>query len=133
MGVLVRPGTERIMTTILIADDNVDMLELIADSLEMNGFEVLKAINGDEAWNILNTLEAVCGLVVLSDVRMPKLDGFGLLARVRGSERWPHIPFMLMSGDFTDQARALAAHADDFVLKPFRVEALQAKLETIAS
>ncbi len=121
------------MTTVLIADDSADMLELIADTLEMNGFGVLKAIDGAEAWNILSSMETLQGLVVLSDVHMPRMGGFELLRRVRSSPHWPYIPVLLMSGDRSDHARALEADADDFVLKPFRVEALQAKLMSISS
>ena len=121
------------MTTILIADDNADMLDLIADTLQMNGFGVMKAANGEEAWKIISSMEHLQDLVVLSDVHMPKLNGFELLQRVRNNKRWPYIPVLLMSGDHNDHDRALEADADDFVLKPFRVETLQAKLITVSS
>jgi two-component system chemotaxis response regulator CheY len=116
------------MPTVLIVDDNADMLELIADTLEMNGFQVLKALNGQIAWEIITSLKSLKGLVVLSDIKMPELDGFELLHRVRNSEQFAQLPLLLMSGDQTDGTVALAARATDFILKPFRVEALRNKL-----
>jgi CheY-like chemotaxis protein len=121
------------MPTVLIADDNVDMLELIADTLEMNGFQTLKAVNGEQAWEILHSLKSISGLIILSDVKMPKLDGFGLLQRVRSTQGFTHLPLLLMSGDLTDRNSSMAAEADDFVLKPFRVEALMEKLLAVSS
>jgi CheY-like chemotaxis protein len=121
------------MPTVLIVDDNADMLDLIADTLEMDGFQVLKAVHGEQAWNTLTSLRNVNGLIVLSDVKMPKIDGFELLRLVRSSERLSHVPFLLMSGDHSDQTAAQAAQADEFVLKPFRIDVLQQKLAAVSS
>jgi DNA-binding response OmpR family regulator len=120
------------MTTILIVDDNLDMLEMIADTLEMTGFKVIKASNGEIAWEVISSFKNPHGLILLSDVKMPKVNGFELLRRVRNTDRLAHIPVLLMSGDQTDSTAALAARADDFVLKPFRVEVLQQKLSAIS-
>lgn len=101
--------------TILIADDESDITELLRLFLEREGYRVLEAISGREAWNILHR-EPVDLAVV--DIMMPELDGYQLIARIRENHRLPVIILSAKTGD-VDKVTGLGLGADDFISKPF--------------
>ena len=88
--------------SILIVDDNDMLLELLANGFEMFGFNVRKADNGLDAWNLFNS-EPVD--IVLTDIQMPGLDGIELSKRIRNQS--PHTKVALMTGGQTDAAEEL--------------------------
>lgn len=109
---------------ILIADDEIDIRNLIRISLEENGYNVLTAQNGKEAWDILTTQEV--NLAIL-DVMMPVMDGFNLLRKIRERSTIPVI-FLTARTDDMDKVLGLGLGADDYLVKPFSVAELMARV-----
>jgi DNA-binding response OmpR family regulator len=109
---------------ILIADDENDIRNLVKISLEENGYTVLTAQNGKEAWDILMTREV--NLAIL-DVMMPVMDGFNLLRKVRERSTIPVI-FLTARTDEMDKVLGLGLGADDYLSKPFSIAELVARV-----
>ncbi|OOC58457.1 response regulator transcription factor [Paenibacillus ihbetae] len=107
-----KPSEER---TILIADDEADITELLRLFLEREHYRVLEASSGREAWNLLQ--QERIDLAVI-DIMMPELDGYQLIARIREKLRLPVIILSARSGD-VDKVTGLGLGADDFISKPF--------------
>jgi signal transduction histidine kinase len=113
-------------TRILLAEDNADMREYVSRLLEER-FDVVTASNGEEA------LEAAIAHppdLILSDVMMPGLDGFGLLAEVRKRPETSTVPVILLSARAGEESRVegLTAGADDYLIKPFTARELMARV-----
>lgn len=113
---------------VLVVDDNGDMRGLLS-SLLSRRFEVHTAVDGEDA------LAAMAGFrpdLVLSDVMMPRLDGFGLLHALRQKTETADLPVILLSARAGDEARVegLEAGADDYLIKPFDARELLARVNT---
>jgi PAS domain S-box-containing protein len=113
---------------VLIADDNADMRDYIVRLLGQR-YRVDAVGDGRAA---LERVQTDPPDLVLSDVMMPGLDGFGLLAAIRGDERSRSIPVMLLSARAGQEARieGLRAGADDYVVKPFTARELLARIDS---
>lgn len=114
-------------TTILTADDDPQILRLVARNLQLEGYEVITAIDGQEA---LERLEAQKFDLAILDVMMPKLDGFTVCARVR---EFSSIPIIMVTarGQDQDKIHGLDLGADDYLTKPFSVEELLARVRSV--
>jgi two-component system chemotaxis sensor kinase CheA len=101
---------------LLVVDDSVTIRTLEKSILEAAGYEVLAAADGMEAWQML--LEKGADLVV-SDVEMPRMDGFTLTEAIRGSKRFRTLPVILVTAmeREADKARGLAVGADAYRVK----------------
>jgi PAS domain S-box-containing protein len=112
---------------VLLADDNADMRDYVRRELE-GRFTVEAVANGFAA---LEAARERPPDVVLSDVMMPGLDGFGLLRELRADSRTAHIPVILLSARAGEEAKVegLNAGADDYLVKPFGMRELVARLE----
>ncbi|MEA3224018.1 MAG: response regulator, partial [Thermodesulfobacteriota bacterium] len=88
---------------VLIVDDDKDLLNVITDLLELYGYEVYMAEGGREAMDIIKERNISA---VVSDIRMPEIDGFHLMTDIKS--RFPGIPVVLMTGFSSDDARGLA-------------------------
>lgn len=111
--------TPRGLGCILLVEDEFLIRMLLADELRDVGYQVIEAVNADEALEVLRGLTPDA---IISDVMMPgSLDGMGLLAAVR--ETSPNLPVILMSGH-ADPMDAVAAGANQLIAKPFRVGAI---------
>lgn len=110
--------------TILVADDENDIRNLIKISLEENGYTVKTAQNGREAWDILTAQNV--DLAIL-DVMMPVMDGFNLLRKIRENSTIPVI-FLTARTDDMDKVLGLGLGADDYLTKPFSVAELVARV-----
>lgn len=116
-------------SVVLIVDDSRVMRIALKRILQQQ-FQVIEAGDGEAAWSELVAHPEI--QAVFSDLSMPELDGFGLLARVRESE-YEHIrdlPFIVITGNEDDQTvreRALGAGATDFVVKPFQTVEIAAR------
>jgi DNA-binding response OmpR family regulator len=103
---------------ILVADDDEDILNLVALLLEREGYAVLRARDGAEAVDV--ALDGRPDLLVL-DVMMPKQDGFAVIRALRGEASTEATPILLLTASVQEQhrERGLEAGADAFVRKPF--------------
>jgi CheY-like chemotaxis protein len=115
--------------SVLIADDNEDMRRFVKGVLQQF-YEVLEASNGQIA--LAMAIERQPDLI-LSDIMMPALDGFGLLKVLRSLTQTRSIPFVLLSANAGEQARVagLIAGADDYLAKPFSPRELIARVHTL--
>jgi two-component system phosphate regulon response regulator PhoB len=104
--------------TVLVADDDHDLLGYIKFRLEHAGFEVVTAADGEEALKL--AVERRPNIAVL-DVRMPKLDGFEVTRRIRVSDDVREMPVILLtaSTEPSDMRTGYEAGADDYLRKPF--------------
>ena len=103
---------------ILLVDDEEGYRELISRMLTKAGYEVLQAADGLEA---LSTLEQSKIDLVISDILMPNLNGYALVARLR--TKWPKMPVILTTG-FLPPAKTMMNGSVDFIPKPIDAEAL---------
>ena len=112
---------------ILLADDNADMREYLRRRLAQH-YDVETAADGEAALGLARYREFD---LVLSDVMMPKLDGFGLLKALRADERTQTIPVILLSVRAAEESRVegMGAGADDYLVKPFSARELLARIE----
>jgi two-component system chemotaxis sensor kinase CheA len=101
---------------ILVADDSITTRTLEQSILESAGYDVRTAVDGADAWRLLQ--EHTVDLVV-SDVEMPRMDGFGLCQAIRGAKRLRHLPVILVTAleSSVDRARGLEAGADAYLGK----------------
>jgi two-component system chemotaxis sensor kinase CheA len=113
-----RPGDGRKQTRrrLLVVDDSVTTRTLEKSILEAAGYDVTVAVDGAAAWQMLQDRSFD---LLVSDVEMPRMDGFGLTEAVRGSQRLAELPVVLVTARATpeDQARGLAAGANAYLLK----------------
>ena len=105
---------------ILLVDDEENYRELIAKVLTKAGYEVLQAADGMGA---LSLLERSNVDLVISDILMPVLNGYALVARLR--EKWPNMPVILTTGFLSpDAAKSMMKGSVDFIPKPINAETL---------
>jgi DNA-binding response OmpR family regulator len=123
-------GMDRAQPVVLAADDDEDILELVAFRLERSGYTVLRARDGEEALRV--ALEAKPDLAVL-DVMMPKLDGFELTRRLRADSATSAMPIILLTAraQDADVQAGFDAGADDYLRKPFSPQELRARVQAI--
>jgi DNA-binding response OmpR family regulator len=110
--------------TILVAEDEGDIRNLLKMSLEESGYTVIAAKDGKEAWDIL---QAQTIHLAILDVMMPVMDGFNLLRKIRESSTVPVI-FLTARADDMDKVLGLGLGADDYLAKPFSMAELQARV-----
>jgi DNA-binding response OmpR family regulator len=114
-------------TTILAADDDPQLLRLMTRNLQLEGYDVLAASDGQQA---LELVESNAPDLVLLDVMMPKMDGFTVCYRVR---EFSAVPIIIVTarGQDQDKVRGLDLGADDYLTKPFSVDELLARVRAV--
>ena len=115
---------------ILVADDDEDILQMVAFRLERSGYTVVRARDGEEALQAARV--NVPDLAVL-DVRMPKLDGYEVTRALRAEEATRRMPIILLTAKVQDGdvQRGFDAGADDYVRKPFSPQELRSRVQAI--
>jgi two-component system chemotaxis response regulator CheY len=117
---------------IMIVDDDVVARMMLMHMVDTSGnFEIVEAEDGEQAWRMLaaGTAPSLC----FCDLRMPRLSGTELLARVRAEQRLASLPFVLVSaaadGDTVQRAAALGA--DGYIVKPFQADQVEQHLSAL--
>ena len=114
-------------TTVVAADDDPQLLRLVTRNLQMDGYEVIAASDGQQA---LEQIEAHLPDLALLDLMMPKLDGFTVCERVREFSNLPIIILTARGAD-QDKIRGLDLGADDYLTKPFSIDELLARVRAV--
>jgi DNA-binding response OmpR family regulator len=124
------PVPVREQPVVLAADDDEDILELVAFRLERSGYTVLRAHDGEEALELARRERP--DLAVL-DVMMPKLDGFELTKRLRAEDGTSGMPIILLTARAQDAdiVRGFDMGADDYIRKPFSPQELGTRVQAI--
>lgn len=119
--------TDKSPLTILVIEDHPDQRELLAIVLQREGYRVVTAANGLEA---LEKLEVENIQIALSDIMMPKMDGFELIKRIRTNPALKSIYLILITARIQegDRVRGLDLGADDYITKPFSFSELLARV-----
>lgn len=113
--------------TILVVDDEPRYVRLISANLEVEGYNVLEAFNGQEAIEVI--VEHDVNLVFL-DIMMPIMDGFTTCERIRSFSQIPVI-MVTAKGDESDRIQGLDVSADDYIVKPFSADELLARVRAV--
>jgi diguanylate cyclase (GGDEF)-like protein len=113
--------------TVLVIEDHPDQRELLMIVLQKEGYRVIAAANGVEA---LEKLEKEPAQIVLSDIMMPKMNGFELINRIRSNPAFKNIYLILITARIQegDRVRGLDLGADDYITKPFSFSELLARV-----
>jgi type II secretory ATPase GspE/PulE/Tfp pilus assembly ATPase PilB-like protein/ActR/RegA family two-component response regulator len=116
--------------TILLVEDETHLRAVMKDILERDGFRVIEAADGIEA---LDEIDHRAPDVVLLDLSLPRLDGFGVLSRLRSRLQTSSIPVVVLTarGDEENEVKVFESGADDFLTKPFRARALTARIKAL--
>lgn len=116
--------------TILIVEDESDLAVMLRYNLEAEGFNVQSALSGDEAATLLR--ETTPDLILL-DWMLPGLSGIELCRRWRAREETANIPIIMLTarGEEDERIRGLATGADDYVVKPFSIPELLARVNAL--
>lgn len=115
----------RRQTTILVVDDDPDIRQLVHLYLKQEGYRLLHAENGEEAWK---TIQGEPVDLIVLDLMMPGTDGLELCACIRKTKVMPIIMVTAKAGDL-DKIRGLSLGADDYVTKPFNPLELVARIK----
>ncbi len=110
--------------TVLVVDDDPDILSIVEQILSFEGYNVLTATNGLEA---LDLVEQVRPELILLDMRMPVMDGWQFVGRLRAYRDSP-VPLLVMTAATDARRRAREVGADGYIAKPFDIEDLLEKV-----
>ena len=123
----VKPETNQ--GTVLVVDDAPDTLRMLCDALAGEGYTVLVARDGQQA---LSRLDVITPDAILMDAVMPGLNGFETCQRIKAHAAWSAIPVIFMTGlsETADIVAGFDAGGVDYVVKPVRIEEVQARLAT---
>src|SRR5262245_10427312 len=115
---------------ILVVDDNLTNLEVLRVRLNAHGYEVITAVDGEDALRRARELEPD---LVLLDIMMPRLDGISVLKELKGDTALPFIPVILVTAkaDTRDIVTGLEAGGDDYLAKPFEQATLVARVRSM--
>ena len=115
---------------VLLVDDEDSLRKVMRDLLEREGYAVTEARDGVQA---LDQVDRVGPDIIVLDLNLPGLDGYGVLSHLRSRPATATIPVIVLTakGDEDNEVRVFELGADDFLTKPFRARALSARLEAV--
>ena len=113
------------MYSILVCDDEKDIVSALKIYLMADGYQVFEAYNGKEALDVLKEQDIH---LVLMDIMMPEMDGISAMVKIRETSNVPVILLTAKSED-TDKVLGLTVGADDYITKPFNPIEVQARVK----
>jgi DNA-binding response OmpR family regulator len=118
------------MTTILVVEDEINVLDTLAYNLQQEGYKVLTAEDGERALEVIRSKKL--DLVVL-DIMLPRLDGLAVCRIVRKEPEIAHTPIIMLTarGTQSDKMIGLDSGADDYITKPFELGELLARVRAV--
>ncbi len=124
-----KDGSSGDQKTLLLIDDDPNLILLVKDYLEFRGYQVVTAENGREA---LEVLQQTAPDMIICDVMMPEMDGYTFVEHVRSNAETEWIPVLFLSakGQSQDRVKGLSTGADVYMVKPFEPEELVAQVES---
>jgi DNA-binding response OmpR family regulator len=131
-GVATAASVARTVPVVLVADDDEDILTLVALRFRRSGLEVIVARDGEEA---LELIETRAPDVAVLDIAMPKLTGLEVVRRLRSSEATKDLPVVLLTARAAEKdiELGLEAGADEYITKPFSPQDLYACVQSVLS
>jgi chemotaxis protein histidine kinase CheA/CheY-like chemotaxis protein len=116
--------------TVLVVDDSITVRRASSKMLERNNFNVVLAKDGEDA---LEQLQIHSPNIILSDIEMPRMDGFEFVKNVRSIDKYSHIPIIMITSRTAEkhQKRAFELGANDFLGKPYKEEELIEKIQSL--
>ena len=120
----------QVASKVLLVDDEDSLRKVMRDLLERDGYAVTEARDGVQA---LDQVDRVGPDIIVLDLNLPGLDGYGVLSHLRSRPATANIPVIVLTakGDEDNEVRVFELGADDFLTKPFRARALSARLEAV--
>lgn len=114
---MMKQCNEEQMPKILIVDDNQDSRELVIKILKKSGYQLIEAVDGEDA---LNKVAAAPPDLILMDISLPKIDGHEVTRRLKGQEAYKDIPIIALTAHAMkgDKEKALAAGCAGYISKP---------------
>ncbi len=116
--------------TVLVVEDDIDLAEMLNAYFRVQGYEVLTAAWGEDAIRIAQQSEPD---IALLDIRLPDIDGYEVCRRLRADPLLANVPilFLTVHSDFPAKSAGFKAGADDYMVKPFDLLELHARVEAI--
>ncbi len=123
------PFSELPLPLVLIVEDNTELREFLATELA-DSYQILRAANGEEGWQLA---QAELPDIVISDVMMPKMDGYELTKRIKNHPDTNHIAVVMLTAKAAQHSRleGLTTGADEYLSKPFHAEELRLRLHNL--
>lgn len=118
------------MTKILLAEDDINIIELIKDVLTSEGYEICIAENGIKALDLLNKEYPD---LVITDITMPEMNGFTLCQEIRKNSTFKDLPILILTGKdlIEDKYLGFTKGADDYLTKPFNIIELSLRVKAL--
>ena len=117
---------------LLLVEDNSDVRNYIKGILKED-YKILEAVDGEDGWN--KSIDSAFGGVdlIISDVMMPKMDGFKLCEKLKTDEKTSHIPVILLTAKASgqDKIEGFETGADEYIMKPFEPDELKARIKNL--
>jgi signal transduction histidine kinase/DNA-binding response OmpR family regulator len=125
-------NTQTDRAQLLIVEDNPDMQALLQSLLSAD-YRLTLANDGQEAWEILENDRKIDFSLILSDVMMPRMDGYALLGKLKSHPQWARKPVILLTAraEQDDKIQALRLGVDDYLVKPFSPPELLARVSNL--
>jgi len=117
---------------ILVVDDEEDIVKTIKISLEIEGYEVIEALDGNEA---LDKARSENPDLIILDIMLPIIDGYEVARKLKYDDKYKHIPILMLTAltQKREQEMGLEAGADFYMTKPFDQDALNNKIKELLS
>ena len=117
--------------TILTIDDSRTMRDMLRLALEEAGFDIVQAVDGIDG---LEALQHCAPHVIITDINMPRMDGFGVIKAIRSDDKWRSVPILVLTTESDEAKKAIArqAGATGWIVKPFNPTKLVAAIHRVA-